>query len=54
MLRQRPLGGKPPPGGQGAAEDVPPDAAVEIFVQGQPAPGFQGICQHRYLSKLTL
>ena len=46
MLRQRPLGGQPLPGGQGAAEDVLPDAAVEIFIQRQPAPLFQGICQH--------
>ena len=46
MLRQRPLGGQPLPGGQGTAEDVLPDAAVEIFIQRQPAPGFQGICQH--------
>ena len=32
VLRQPPLGGQPLPGGQGAAEDVAPDAAVQVFV----------------------
>jgi hypothetical protein len=46
MLRQGPFGGQPLPGGQGAGEDVPPDAPVQVFVQGQISPLLHGVGQH--------
>ena len=46
MLRQGPLGGQPLPGGQGAVQNVPPDAAVEVLVKGQTAPVLHHIGAH--------
>ena len=46
MLRQGPLGGQPLPGGQGAGQDVLPDAAVQVFIQRRAAAVFQSIGAH--------
>ena len=46
MLRQGPLGGQPLPGGQGAVQNVPPDAAVQVLVKGQTAPVLHHIGAH--------
>ena len=43
VLRQGPLGGQPLPGRQGAVQDVPPDAAVQVFIQRRSAAVFQGV-----------
>ena len=46
VLRQGPLGGQPLPGRQGAVQDVPPDAAVQVFIQRRSAAVFQGVGTH--------
>ena len=46
MLRQRPLGGKPRPGGQSTAENVRPDPAAQVFIEGKGTPLLHGVSQH--------
>ena len=46
VLRQGPLGGQPLPGGENPAENVVPQAAVQIFIQRQTVSIFQMIGQH--------
>ena len=52
MLRQRPLGGKPRPGGQSTAENVRPDAAAQVFIEGERTPFLHGVSQHSGTSRM--
>lgn len=52
MLRQRPLGGKPRPGGQSTAENVRPDPAAQVFIEGERTPFLHGVSQHSGTSRM--
>ena len=52
MLCQRPLGGEPCPGGQNAAENVRPDAAAQVFIEGKGTPLLHGVSQHSGTSRM--